>query len=115
MGKVKMKLQNENGTSGETLSLSNAAKQCRMLEDAQLNLEKQLDACCQSISVADVQLAKVQFEWNKMSKHQQSLSILMKQMKKVQSVWKLQLKINVQMKKLSTKYGFNSDDKQKKN
>ncbi len=56
----------------------------------------------------EAQADKLQMKWNKLSQNQQSLSSLMRQLKQVQSIWKLQLKINLKINKLSKILGFNS-------
>lgn len=107
-----MKLVKKDVTdTSDVWSLAETEKQGRQLESARLDIERQLNESYNRIAHPEIgfeaQLKKVRFEWNKLSQNQQSLSNLMKQLKNVQSIWKLQLKINLQINKLSKVHGFN--------
>ncbi len=95
----------DNDTKQDTLDLSAVAKAGKRLDNIRQELENKISESYNRITHYQIgyeaQAQKLQMKWNKLSQNQQSLSSLMRQLKQVQSIWKLQLKINLKINKLS--------------
>ena len=89
----------DNDTEQDTLGLSTVATEGKRLDNIRQELENRISESSNRITHYQIgyeaQVHSLEMEWNKLSQNQQSLSSLMRELKRVQSIWKLQLKINV--------------------
>ena len=97
------------------MDLKQVAKEGQSLEDIRMEIENEINESLNRITHYQIGYETQLNKWNKLSANQQNLSSLMIELKNVQSVWKLQLKINLQINKLSKSYGFNQTDNDKNN
>eukprot|EP01084_Bolivina_argentea_P150733 263210_1 len=103
------------------MNIPTVAKEGQKLDDIRLELQNKIDDSYIRITHYErgyeTQLHKLKFKWKKLSQNQQNLSNLTKQLKNVQSIWKLQLNVNLQVNQLFKLFGFNqinNHDKKKR-
>ena len=100
----------EEDDDNDNLNLKEVAKQGQLLQDIKTEIENEINQSLDRINHYQIGYETQLNKWNKLSENQQSLSVVTIQLKNVQTIWKLQLKINLQINKLSKSFGFNNNE-----